>query len=799
MNNLLLDLRYAIRTFFRTPGLTALAITTLALGIGANAAIFSVIEQVLIAPYPYPAADRVVITFRQNKALGDVFLSPTSADIERWRGSSVLESIVTYREDQLILAGGEEPVSLKAVLASPNITNFTGAAPIVGRAFTHDDAASEGAARVVMLSEGLWKRRFGADRAVIGQSIELNDASYQIVGVLPGSFRLPMQRTVDILAPLAPPAPPKAGAPPRSNNLSAIARLAPGVSIAAAEQALSAAGTEGTGATKGWSAKLMEPAELSGTVLRRALLVLLGAVGCVLLIGCANVANLLLARNAGRRREFAMRVALGASRWRLTRQLLTENMLLAITGGTLGVAVAMWAVDAISAIAPPQFQQLANITVSRDVFAVSLLLSALTGLVFGLLPAISATRLTLTESLKQGSRSAGGGRGTVTRRVLTVVEIALALVLLAGAGLLMRSYSHILADDLGFASKGLLTVTIALPESRYPTPASRSAFAESFADLVRATPGVTHAVLASGVPPKDGMIFGTLHVEGRETPGDASPSMFGGGFVRPGFFEALRIPVKEGRVLGPSDMKSSVVVVNEATARRFWPGQTALGKRLRLEAKGDWSEVIGVVGDVKSTHSTSSDVQLYLPLSDLAGMPEVTLLVGTTGSPSTMTAPIKAQAWSLDPKLPLERIETLEAALAEGTARPRFNTILLSVFAGLGLLLATIGVYGVISHSVGLRTQEIGVRMALGAQPADIRRDVMREALILAVAGTSVGITLSLLLGKTMATLLFGMSPSDVTTLAIVAVVLGLTSLLAAWVPARRAMRVDPMIALRAE
>lgn len=797
MPNLFRDLRYALRTFVRTPGVTALAVATLALGIGANAAIFSVIEHVLISPFPYPAAERVVVVWRQNKSLGDVFVSPTAEDLERWRESPVLDGIVTYQREQLILAGGEEPIALKGVLVSPNFTDFTGTAPIVGRPFRPDDAVSESAARVVLLSEGLWKRRFGADPSVVGQSIELNDATYQIVGVLPASLRLPLMRTIDIVAPLARALPVTAGVPPRPS--SAIARLKPGLSISAAEQALTATGIGSSGTTSAWTAKLMAPSELAGDTLRRALFVLLGAVGFVLLIGCANVANLLLARNAGRRREFAMRVALGASRGRLVRQLLTENLLLAVAGGAVGVAVAMWAVDAISAIAPPQLQQLANISVSREVFLVSLLLSVATGLVFGLLPAFAATRLSLTDALKQGSRAMGGGRGATARRVLTVAEIALALVLLAGAGLLMRSYSRVLAEDLGFESTGLLTVAVALPESRYKTPASRSQFAERFADLVRAAPGVTHAVLATGVPPRDGMIFGRLHIEGRETPADAPPSMFGGGFVRPGFFEALRIPVKEGRVLSDSDMKGSAAVINDATARRYWPGESAIGKRLRLDAKGDWHDIIGVVGDVKSGHAGASTVQIYLPLRDAAEAPEITLLVATTGSPSAMIGTIKAQAWTLDPKLPLERIETVDAALAEGTARPRFNTILLAVFAGLGLLLATIGVYGVISHSVGLRTQEIGVRMALGAQPADIRRSVLREALLLSVTGTAVGIALALLLGKTMSKLLFGMSPADLTTLTIVAVVLGGTSLLAAWLPARRAMRVDPMVALRAD
>jgi putative ABC transport system permease protein len=799
MHTLLRDIRYALRTFFRTPGLTLLAVTTLALGIGANAAIFSVIENVLISPYPYPNADRVVVTWRQNKALGNVVVSPYTDDIERWRGSSVLESIATYEEDRLILTGGEEPVSLKAVLASPNLTGFTGTAPLLGRTFTQDDAASESAARVVLLSEGLWKRRFGADPSVVGRSIELSDATYEIVGVLPSSFRLPLTRAIDIVAPLAPAAPPKKGAPAHARSHSAIARLKPGVSLAAAEQALTATGIASAGPSKGWSAKLMPPSELAGDTLRRALFVLLGAVGCVLLIGCANVANLLLARNAGRRREFAMRVALGASRWRLTRQLLTENLLLAVAGGALGVAAAMWAVDAISAVAPPQLQQLASITVSREVFAVSLALSVLTGLVFGLLPALSATRLSLTESLKQGSRAFGGGRGTITRRVLTVAEIALALVLLAGAGLLMRSYSRVLAQDLGFQSKGLLTVSINLPSSRYPTQATKADFAERFADLVRATPGVTHSVLASGVPPKDGMIFGRLHIEGQETPADAPPSMFGGGMVRPGFFEALQIPVKEGRGLAASDTKTASVVVNEGTARRYWPGESAIGKRLRLDATGPWHTIIGVVGDVKSAHGGAGQVQIYLPLGDAAEAPEITLLVGTSGAPSEMIPSIKAQAWTLDPKLPLGGVETLDAALAEGNARPRFNTILLGVFAALGLLLATIGVYGVISHSVGLRTQEIGVRMALGARPADIRRAVLREALLLSLAGTAVGVGVALLVGKALAQLLFGMSPADLPTLAIVAVVLGSTSLLAAWLPARRAMRVDPMVALRAD
>ena len=800
MHNLLRDIRYALRTFLRTPGLTALAVATLALGIGANAAIFSVIENVLISPFPYPAADRVVVAWRQNKAYGDVFMSPTDSEIEKWRSSDVLEAFTAYQQGQFNLAGGEEPVALKGAYVAPNFTDFTGAAPILGRAFTPDDAASEAAARVVLLSEGLWKRRFGADPGVVGQKIDLNDATYEIVGVLPGSLRLPMIRTIDVIAPLAPAPPSKAGVAPSSGGAhSAIARLKPGVSIAAAEQALTAAGASSDGGAKGFTAKLMVPSELAGNTLRRALFVLLGAVGCVLLIGCANVANLLLARNAGRRREFAMRVALGASRWRLTRQLLTENLLLALAGGTLGVAVAMWAVDAISAVAPPQLQQLDNITISRAVFGISLALSVVTGLVFGLLPAISATRLTLTEALKQGTRAVGGGRGTVTRRVLTVAEIALALVLLAGAGLLMRSYSRVLAEDLGFTPEGLLTVSLDLPASRYPTPQVRAQFAERFAELVKATPGVTHAVLASGVPPNDGMIFGTLNIEGRELPANAPPTMFGGGFVRPGFFEALRIPLREGRLLSDGDLKSSSVVVNDATAKKYWPGQSAIGKRLRLAAKGEWSTVVGVVGDVKSGHSGATNVQLYLPLSNAAAAPDVTLLVGTSGSPSSIIPALKAQAWTLDPKLPLDRVETLEAALAERTARPRFNTILLGVFAALGLVLATIGVYGVISHSVGLRTQEIGVRMALGAQPADIRRDVLREALLLAAAGTAVGVVLALLVGKALATLLFGMSPTDLTTLSIVAVVLAGTSLLAAWVPARRAMRVDPMVALRAD
>ena len=796
MRTFLQDVRFGVRSFARTPGVTILAVLTLALGIGANAAIFSVIYGVLIAPLPYPGADRVAIGWRQNPKLGDVSVSPGVADVERWRKSDALDAITSFLRSSMVLTGGAEPESLDAVAVESNLIDFTGARPVLGRAFTPDDAASEASARVVLLTDGLWRRRFGADPAVVGRTIELSDKSYEVVGVLPSSFRLPFD-DVDLILPMAPPTPDPKGRPSRS-PVSVLVRVKHGVSFSAAQEDLSRLGAGDVGSTGGWRVFLMRPGAISGESFRRTLFVLFGAVACVLLIACANVAHLILARNAARQREMAVRVALGASRGRLVRQLLTENLMLALAGGVAGGLVGLWGVEAISSLRPPQMRQLADIRISPVVFGFTFVLAVGSGVLVGLLPALSATRRRPADALKQGALAMSGLRGTYVRRALSVAEIALALVLLAGAGLLLRSYGRLLDASLGFQTGGLVTVGLNLPPSRYPTPAAENDFVERYAGMLRAHPGIRRVIMASGVPPSSGLVFGALDIEGRPS-GDRGPSMFGGGFVQPGFFEVLGIPIRAGRPFDDTDLRSgNAVIVNEKMARQYWPGESAVGKRMRMGTKGEWSTVIGVAADVKVEHG-QDNVQIYFPLKDAAAAGGVTAIVATSGDPRAMIGTIKGQARAIDPKLPLDDVMTIEDAVARVHARPRFNVVLLSVFAGLGLLLATIGIYGVISYSVGLRTREIGLRMALGALPSDIRRGVLKEVVLLAAAGSVLGLLGAVLASRLMTRMLFEVSPNDPVTLGTVALVLSATAVAAAWIPARRAMRVDPMVALRAE
>ena len=791
------DFTHAWRVFSRAPrGTTFLAIATLALGIGANAAMFSVIYNVLIEPLPYPGADRVVIGWRTNPKMGDVSVSPSLTEAEGWRTSPSVEAVALYRETPMVLAG-DEPEALEVVRVDAGLLEFTGARPALGRRFTAADTASEGAARVAILSDGLWKRRFGGTAAVLGQRIELDDQPHEIVGVLPAGFRLPLTDT-DVLLPLAPPAPPVKGQRPARTSISALVRLTPSAAREATEEELTALSTPDAGVFKdGWRVRLMPPADLAGATFRRTLFILFGAVGCVLLIACANVAHLVLARNAARRREIAVRVALGASRWRLGRQLFIESLLLALIGGAVGLGIALWGVQAISALRPPQMRQLAGLRISAEVFGFAFLLAMATSAIFGLLPALSAARAAAPGALKQGGPAMQGRRGTLARRTITVAEVALALILLTGAGLLLRSYARVLTTDRGFRPDGLIAVDVKLPTSRYPTGEAQGAFMKNAAAALAALPSVTRVVVASGVPPAGGLIFGQLEVEGHPpAPGGAA---FGGGFVQPGFFETLKIPVREGRTFTEGDLRQDVVIVNEGSARRYWPGQSAVGKRLRLGVKDTWASVIGVVGDVDMDHGEAGGTQLYFPLADPRTTGDTTLLLASSTDPAQLIPAIKGRVWELDSRLALDDVESIEQAVRNVTARPRFNVVLLAVFAAIGLTLAMIGIYGVVSYSVGLRTREIGLRMALGALPSTIARGIVGEALVLAAIGAALGLAGALGGAGLMQRMLFEVSPNDPLTLTAVALLLAGTAVVAAVVPARRAMRVDPMVALRME
>ena len=800
MSSIIQDLRYGLRNFVRTPGVTVLAIATLAVGVGANAAIFSVVQNVLIEPLPYPHADRVVIPWRHNARLGDVSVSPSRADVERWQKSGVFEAMVTYRRESVVLSGGDEPEPLTAVTADAGFFDFTGANPVMGRRFSPDEYASEPAGQVVLLTNDVWRRRFGGDRAVVGKRIELTDKSYEVIGVLPAKLRLPLGK-IDLVMPLVPAPPPAAGARMRSPTVSALARLRPGTSTEVAQQQLTAAGVDTFGNSQGWGVRLMRPTETTARSFRRGVMVLFGAVGFVLLIACANVANIVLARNAARAREIAVRVALGAGRRRLVQQLLTENLLLAAVGGVAGLALGVWGLETIAAMRPADMRELDGLRLSWEMLAFGLAVAALTGVVFGLFPAFAGTRRDAADALRQGARSTGDARGRFIRRALSVAEVSLALVLLAGAGLLIKSYGRLQTADLGFKPQHLIAVNVGLPESRYPNQGSQAAFYRSLAEQVRQLPGVRYASLATGLPPMGGMIFGQVDIEGRPMSETEKPGAFGGGWVGPGYFEALGIPIREGRGFIAEDLRSdtSALLINDTMAKRYWPGESAVGKRVRLNPKSPWSTIVGVVGTVKSGHDDNGGIQMYHPLNESSIFPDTSLLVSTSGDVNGTVSAIKGQVWSLDPKLPVKEISTIEQRVAETLARPRFNVVLLTIFAAIGLLLAAIGIYGVISYSVGLRTREIGVRMALGADPGDIRRAVLGEAVILSGIGTLLGLAGAAALARVMKTLLYEVSGTDPWTLVSVAVVLSVSAVIAAWLPARRAMAVDPMVALRAE
>ena len=796
MSSYVQDLKFALRGFARTPGVIVMAVVTLAIGVGANAAIFSVIHSVMIDPLPYPHADRVVIPMRTSARMGNVSVSPAKTDIEKWLPMPVFEAVTTYSDTSFVIAGGDEPEQLQAARVDARFLDFTGAHPVIGRSLNTDDTAATGGARVVILSDGLWRRRFGGDRAVVGRRVELSDQSYEIIGVLPASFRMPLGK-VDLIAPLGPQAKTDESS---FEIVTALGRLRPGVSIAAAEEQLTAAGVQAIGTSTDWRVHLMRPTETTGKTFQRALLVLFGAVGFVLLIACANVANLVLARNAARDREIAVRVALGAGRWRLVRQLLTENLLLSATGGVLGLALGVWGLQAIASLRPPDMRELEGLRLSWQMLAFGLTVAGLTGVAFGLYPAIAGSRRDAADALRQGGRSAGQAHGRIARRILSVGEIALALMLLAGAGLLIRSYARMQTANLGFNPERLIAMGVDLPSARYSNPAARAQFMRTLAERVKGIPGVRYAGLASGLPPRGGMLFGSFEIEGHQMPAAEKPGAFGGGWVQAGYFETMGIPIREGRGFVTDDERKGVdaIIINDRMAARYWPGESAVGKRARLSPNAPWSTVVGVVGTIQSGHPETDSAQIYHPIAGQL-FHDTGLLVSTTGDPTALIGTIKGLVWSLDPKLPLKEVATLEARVAERLARPRFNLVLLSIFALIGLMLAVIGIYGVVSYSVGMRTREIGVRIALGALPSDIRRAVLGEAVVMAGTGIAIGLAGALMLSRFITSLVFEVSPSDPLTLIAVAVVLCASAIVAAWLPARRAMRVDPMIALRAE
>jgi putative ABC transport system permease protein len=803
MQTLLQDLRYGVRMLRKNPGFTFIAVLTLALGIGANTAIFSVVNAVLLKPLPYPEPERLIRVWETSPQRGLPYFPASSPNFEDWRKQqSVFEQLAAQENTTFNLTGDGEPERVAAVGVTSDLFPALGISPLIGRSFLPEEE-QVGRNHVTLLSYGLWQRHFGADRELIGQAIQLSGERYTVIGVMPSKFEF--TRGTELWVPLiSDPAVYPWRADRSNRNFSIIGRLKPGVSLAEAQAAMAAIARQLEQqypvSNAGWGIRLQSFYEwIIPEELRKGLWVLLGAVGFVLLITCCNVANLFLARATRRRREVAIRSALGASRSRVVRQLLTESSLLAFLGGIAGLLLALWGMDLLVSHLPVNIPRLNEVEIERRVLGFTLVISLLTSVIFGLVPALHLSRVNLSEAFKETARGLAGGAGHRARRVLVISQIALALVLLIGAGLMAQSFVRLSHVRLGFEPDRVLTLQIALPMSQYREKSQQTAFYAQALERIRATPGVLGSGAVVGVPLARGMNWSVpVTVEGRTmSPEEALPA--DARAVTSQYFATMGIPILQGRDFTERDgPESTNLIISDAIARRLWPNEDPLGKRLRPGTNNPWMTVVGVAGDVRNSLDQEPRPTIYFSAAQL-GFNAMTLVVRTAGNPESMSAVVRNEIARLDPKLPVYNIRTMSAIHDEATGQPRFQAALLGLFAVVALVLAAVGIYGVMSYLVTERSREIGIRMALGAEARDVLKLVVGQGMKLAIVGVLIGLGGSLALTRLMQTLLFGVNPTDPPTFIAITLLLTFVALLACWLPARRAARVDPMIALRYE
>jgi putative ABC transport system permease protein len=783
----------------KKPGFTAVAIITMALGIGANTAIFSVVNAVLLRPFPYPEAERLV-TMRSNQSLPDLLdVQAQSQSFEEVGG------VVLQAQDY---TGGSEPVQVQAGLSTAGIFKVLGAAPILGRVISPEEDRY-GGERTVVLSHGFWQRHLGGDPNVVGRTIPLSGNNYTVVGVLPSSFEAPNESpevwvSLRVTNPLA--------AKHRGVHfLRTYWLLKPGVTLQQAQAEMATVDRwleqQYPDENKGRQTRLMSLHERVAGDTRPALLVLFGAVGLVLLIACANFANLLLARAASREREIVIRAALGAGRARLVRQMLTESVLLALLGGAGGLVLALWSIDLLQSLKPADLPRLDAIQIDARVLLFTLSVSVVTGLVFGLVPALNSSRLDVNEALKEGGRSATAGSARHRFSGLLVVsELAIALVLLVGAGLLIKGFWRLRAVEPGFDPDHLLTMRVELPETRYREIPQQTQYRRQVLDAINSLPGV-QAAMVSEIPLVDDALMHNFLIEGRPpiAPGD-EPDLFTRS-VGGDYFRTMKIPLRMGRDFTTQDRDDAplVGIVNESMVRQYFQNESPIGARIRWargEGEPQWITIIGVAGDVKHFGlNEREEPAVYTPYAQSIHPWKrwMYMVVRSDAEPSTLANMVKNKIWTIDNQIPVTRVQTMTEVMAASVAGQRFNMLLLGIFAGVALLLAAVGIYGVISYSVTQRTHEIGIRMALGAQTKDVLKLILGQGLLLAVIGVVIGILGAFALTRVMSSLLFGVSATDPMTFASVAFLLVAVALLASYIPARRAMKVDPMVALRYE
>jgi putative ABC transport system permease protein len=800
------DLRFGARMLFKQPGFTAIAVLTLGLGIGANITIFSVVNAVLLRPLPYPDSDRLIFLWSAVPKQNIRERASAYANVSEWRTQNQsFEDLAVFDPTAVTLTGTAEPEGVMSVRASANLFPLLGVAPMLGRTFTADEEQQK--MRVVVLSYGLWQRRFGASPSILGQTLEIDGVSSQVIGVMPEHFQFPRETTQVWEPQTLFPDWEAIKAQRGAGSWQVVGRLKAQVSLAQAQTEMSAIAQRleqaYPDANKGLGVNLVPfSLQFTGSNVRLALWILFGAVVFVLLIACTNVANLMLARGIAREREMAIRMALGAGRLRLIRQLLTESALLALLGGAVGLFIASWGIRALLSFSPPNLPQMESVAIDAKVLAFTSVVALLTSLLFGLAPALKISQTQPGAALKEGRSASGGISGRRLRGLLLITEFSLAVLLLAGAGLLLRSFSKLQAVDPGFDIAGVLHMQLGL--ARNSTADQWRVLYQQVSERIAALPGVeaaglTTEIFISGNP--DGQIT----IEGASPEAAATARIpFRRDVISESLFQTLRVPLRKGRFFNAQDIQGavSVTIINETMARRFWPGEEALGKRFKLgsaQSSAPWLTVVGVVGDMRRQSLEREPIaqifRTYLQSSER----RMILLIRTTGEPTQLAPVVRNGIRAIDKTVLVNGISTLESMLARNVAQRRFQTWLLALFSALALLLAAVGIYGLMQQSVALRTHEIGTRLALGARSADVLRLVIGQGMRLALCGVGIGLLAAFALTRVLAGLLFDVTATDPTTFIAAPLVLLAVALLACFVPARRATKVDPMVALRHE
>ncbi|HKP85373.1 MAG TPA: ABC transporter permease [Blastocatellia bacterium] len=805
METLIKDIRYGFRMLFRNAGLTAVSVIAIALGIGANTAIFSVVNAVLLKPLPYPEQDRLMATFLANPQQNLDRINLGSADFLAVKNQNQsFDQVAAYMTNNFTLTGRDTPEQISGAAVTAEIFSLLGATPAMGRTFMTDED-QPGRERVVVVSHSFWERYLGSDPDAIGRPITLNGSNYTVIGVLSSDFRFPLSRSLEVWPILQLNQP--RNRPPYF--LRSIARLKPGVTRQQAQEDLTALAEQLQKQYTGSpyrDARVVPLKTFMVGDIQTVLYTLLGAVVFVLLIASFNVANLLLARATAREKEISIRSALGASRLRIVRQLLTESVLLAGIGGVIGLVLALWGVDLLLALSPANIPRLKEVSIDGRVLAFTSLISILSGIVFGLAPAVQSSRTNLNASLKEGGRSNTESHGRRRLRSLLVVsEFALALMLLIGAGLMVKSFMRLSNVDPGFNPNNILTTRVSLPQARYAQAQQVTAFYQQLLPRVQSLPGVESAAISMSLPPDLLSLGNPFTIEGQSDKAVLSAEEM---TISPDYFRALGVPLLKGRFFAEAEGAdgSLPMIINETMARRYFPDQDPIGKRVQTgdpSPNSPWETIVGVVGNVKYSGLDAEEAPtMYVPYTEpgwATWSRTMYLVVRTANNPAGVASGVRGEVWALDKDVPVTNVRTMNELLSDSVAQPRFRTLLIGVFAAIALILAAVGIYGVMSYSVTRRTHELGIRIALGAKPGDVLKLVVGEGMKLTLIGVSIGLGAAFALTRLMESLLFGITATDPATFVLIPLVLAGVALGACFVPARRATKVDPMVALRYE